>query len=90
MHECFVYSSHAQVLQVTFWHAYRDFFSNSKVVEQLLSASEVIKNVQVAFPAAQAKLWADERGEKKFVIAGIGFRKGGGEYTRRGVVLTRS
>jgi chromatin structure-remodeling complex subunit RSC9 len=76
MHESFVYSSHAQLLQVTFWHAYREFFNNPAVVEQLLSASEVIKNVQVAFPAAQAKLWSDERGEKKFVIAGLGFRKG--------------
>lgn len=76
MHESFVYSSHAQLLQVTFWQAYREFFNNPAVVEQLLSASEVIKNVQVAFPAAQAKLWSDERGEKKFVIAGLGFRKG--------------
>lgn len=80
MHESFVYSSHSQLPQVTFWHAYRDFFSSPAVVEQLLSASEVIKNVQVAFPAAQAKLLADERGEKKFVIAGLGFRKGDGEY----------
>ncbi|TXT09163.1 hypothetical protein VHUM_02637 [Vanrija humicola] len=76
MHETFVYCSHAQLLQVTFWHAYRDFFSNAATVEQLLSASEVIKNVTVAFPAAQAKLWTDERGDTKFVISGMGFRKG--------------
>lgn len=82
MHETFVYSSHAQLLQVTFWHAYRDFFSHSSTVEQLLSASEVIKNVAVAFPAAQAKLWQDESGERKFVIAGLGFRKGGPEVDR--------
>lgn len=82
MHETFVYSSHSQLLQVTFWHAYRDFFSNPATVEQLLSASEVIKNVQVAFPAAQAKLWADERGERKFVIAGLGFRNGTADTDR--------
>lgn len=82
MHETFVYSSQAQLLQVTFWHAYRDFFSNPATVEQLLSASEVIKNVQVAFPAAQAKLWADENGERKFVIAGLGFRQGSGDTDR--------
>lgn len=82
MHETFVYSSQSQLLQVTFWHAYRDFFSNPATVEQLLSASEVIKNVQVAFPAAQAKLWTDEHGERKFVIAGLGFRKGSGDTDR--------
>ncbi|BEJ16177.1 hypothetical protein CspHIS471_0507820 [Cutaneotrichosporon sp. HIS471] len=76
MHETFVYSSQAQLLQVTFWHAYRDFFSNPATVEQLLSASEVIKNVQVAFPAAQAKLFTDENGERKFIISGLGFRQG--------------
>ncbi|GMK55732.1 hypothetical protein CspeluHIS016_0207880 [Cutaneotrichosporon spelunceum] len=76
MHETFVYSSKAQLLQVTFWHAYRDFFSNPATVEQLLSASEVIKNVQVAFPAAQAKLFTDENGERKFIISGLGFRQG--------------
>jgi chromatin structure-remodeling complex subunit RSC9 len=79
MHESFGYSSDAQVMQVTFWQAYRDFFSHKNVTEQLLSASEVIKNVQIAFPAAQPKMWTDERGESKFVIAGIGFRKGGSE-----------
>lgn len=82
MHECFVYSSHAQLLQTTFWNAYREFFANPATREQLLSASEVIKNVQLAFPAAQAKLWKDERGESKFVIAGIGFRKGSADMDR--------
>ncbi len=76
MHETFVYSSKAQLLQVTFWHAYRDFFSNPATVEQLLSASEVIKNVQVAFPAAQAKLFTEDNGERKFIISGLGFRQG--------------
>lgn len=88
MHETFVYSSQAQLLQVTFWHAYRNFFSNPKTVEPLLSASEVIKNVQIAFPAAQAKLWTDERGEKRFVIAGLGFRKGSCEFTSAVVYWT--
>lgn len=81
MHETFVYSSHSQLLQVTFWHAYRDFFQNPAAAEPMLSASEVIKNVTVAFPGAQARIWTDERGENKFVIAGMGFRKGSGTYS---------
>lgn len=79
MHESFVYSSMSQLLQVTFWHSYRDFFNNSQVSDQLLSASEVIKNVTVAFPGAAAKVWVDDAGQQKFVVAGIGFRKSGGE-----------
>ncbi|WVR04961.1 hypothetical protein IAU60_001973 [Kwoniella sp. DSM 27419] len=75
MHETFVYSSTSQLLQVTFWHAYRDFFQNPSTVEALLSASEVIKNVTIAFPGAAAKVWTDAMGAQKFVIAGMGFRK---------------
>ncbi|WRT66848.1 uncharacterized protein IL334_003811 [Kwoniella shivajii] len=75
MHEAFVYSSTSQLLQVTFWHAYRDFFQNPSTIEPLLSAAEVIKNVTIAFPGAMAKVWTDEMGGQKFVIAGIGFRK---------------
>jgi chromatin structure-remodeling complex subunit RSC9 len=79
MHETFVYSSTTTLLQVTFWHAYRDFFQNPSTADPLLSASEVIKNVSIAFPGASAKVWADELGNQKFIIAGIGFRKGSGE-----------
>ncbi|CAK9781521.1 hypothetical protein CC85DRAFT_282658 [Cutaneotrichosporon oleaginosum] len=86
MHETFVYSSQAQLLQVSFWHAYRDFFSNPATVEQLLSASEVIKNVQVAFPAAQAKLFTEKDGERKFIISGLGFRQGSDGADRFGCV----
>lgn len=74
MHETFVYSSTSQLLQVTFWHAYRDFFQNPATLDPLLSASEVIKNVTIAFPGASAKVWQDN-GVQKFVIAGMGFRK---------------
>ncbi|OCF35342.1 hypothetical protein I317_07197 [Kwoniella heveanensis CBS 569] len=82
MHETFVYSSTSQLLQVTFWHAYRDFFQNPATVEALLSASEVIKNVTIAFPGAMAKVWTDAAGGQKFVIAGIGFRKGSDDEER--------
>lgn len=78
MHQSFVYSSTAQVLQVTFWHAYRDFFTNPACVEPMLSASDVIKNVTAAFPGASAKVWTDATGAQKFVIAGVGFRKRSG------------
>ncbi len=79
MHETFVYSSRSQLLQVTFWHAYRDFFTHTSTVEQLLSASDVIKNVTIAFPGASAKVWTDATGQQKFVIAGMGFRRSVGE-----------
>ncbi|WVW83464.1 hypothetical protein I302_105485 [Kwoniella bestiolae CBS 10118] len=82
MHETFVYSSTSQLLQVTFWHAYRDFFQNPSTVDPLLSASEVIKNVTVAFPGAMAKVWTDELGGQKFVIAGMGFRRGNDDQER--------
>ncbi|KAK8870034.1 hypothetical protein IAR55_000604 [Kwoniella newhampshirensis] len=82
MHETFVYSSTSQLLQVTFWHAYRDFFQNPSTVEALLSASEVIKNVTIAFPGASAKIWQDEMGNQKFVIAGMGFRKSSDDEDR--------
>jgi chromatin structure-remodeling complex subunit RSC9 len=81
MHETFVYCSTSQLLQVTFWHAYRDFFQHPSTVDQLLSASEVIKNVTIAFPGASAKVWYDEKGEQKFVIAGMGFRRGSGMFS---------
>ncbi|KAL7424576.1 Chromatin structure-remodeling complex protein rsc9 [Cryptotrichosporon argae] len=75
MHETFTYSSASQLLQVAFWHAYRDFFNNPACSEQMLSASEVIKNVSIAFPHAKPKVVTDEgAGERRFVIDGIGFR----------------
>ncbi|EIW70248.1 hypothetical protein TREMEDRAFT_38872 [Tremella mesenterica DSM 1558] len=82
MHEIFVYSSIAHLPQVTFWHAYREFFASPAAVEQMLSASEVIKNVTIAFPGASARVWTDATGSQKFVIAGIGFRKGSDEEDR--------
>lgn len=90
MHETFVYSSTSHVLQVSFWHAYRDFFQHPSTLEPLLSASEAIKNVTVAFPGAPAKIWTDERGEQKFVLAGLGFRKGSGECFVLVVILLGS
>lgn len=79
MHENFVYCSTSTVLQVTFWHAYRDFFSAAATQEPMLSASEVIKNVTVAFPCASPKVIKEPTGETKFVIWGLGWRKGAGE-----------
>ena len=92
MHESFVYCSTSQLLQVTFWHAYREFIQHSKTVHPLLSASEVIKSVTVAFPGASAKVRTDPAGQR-FVVAGIGFRKSSGEaflYHRFPWPLTRA
>lgn len=73
MHESFVYSAQGQVLQVDFWHAYREFFNTPERVEPMLSAAEVIKNVAVSFPGTGAKVINGGNGQK-FVIAGLGFR----------------
>lgn len=89
MHQAFVYSSTAQVLQVTFWHAYRDFFTNPACVEPMLSASDVIKNVTAAFPGASAKVWTDASGAQKFVIAGVGFRKRSGTCSQTFWIYSR-
>ena len=82
MHENFVYCSNSTILQVTFWHAYRDFFSALPTSDQMLSASEVIKNVTVAFPCASAKVVQEPSGNK-FVIWGLGWRKASGESLSR-------
>lgn len=76
-----MYCSNSTILQVTFWHAYREFFSNVPATDPMLSASEVIKNVTVAFPCASAKVIQEPTGENKFVIWGLGWRKGSGEWT---------
>jgi len=80
MHENFVYSATSSVLQVTFWHAYRDFFTREAPHEQMLTASEVIKNVTIAFPGSSPKVVQDPNGPNKFVIWGLGWRKGSGTH----------
>lgn len=55
-----------------------------------MSASEAIKNVTVAFPGAPAKIWTDERGEQKFVLSGIAFRRGTGGYFLSSIPLGHS
>ena len=79
MHENFVYSSTSSILQVTFWHAYRDFFTSAAPHEHMLSASEVIKNVTIAFPGSSPKVVQEPTGNK-FVIWGLGWRKGSGMF----------
>jgi len=41
-HSGFALSDEERYYEVTFWHAYRDFFSNSKVVEQRHSSVEYL------------------------------------------------
>jgi chromatin structure-remodeling complex subunit RSC9 len=81
MHENFVYSATSSILQVTFWHAYRDFFTREAPHEQMLTASEVIKNVTAAFPGSSPKVIQEPTGNK-FVIWGLGWRKGSGEFSK--------
>ena len=63
------------MLQVDFWHAYREFFTTDDRVEPMLTAAEMIKNVALAFPGTGAKVMMGPNGVQKFVIAGLGFRK---------------
>ena len=76
MHKTFAANPSAELTQITFWTAYKDFFAAHS---SLLSASEVIKNVTTAFPGALAKVTVLPDGTNRFVIAGLGFRKATGE-----------
>ncbi|WVQ78240.1 hypothetical protein IAT38_000323 [Cryptococcus sp. DSM 104549] len=82
MRETFVYNSTSHIPQVTFWHSYREFFQNPSTKDSLISAADVIKNVSKAFEGVSAKVWVDEHGQQKFVIAGMGFRKVSDEQER--------
>jgi hypothetical protein len=75
MHETFVYSTTGSVLQVEFWQAYNRYFDTPDAVHPRLNASDVIKNVTVAFPGTGARVEMDETGQgKRFVIGGLGYR----------------
>jgi len=69
----FVGRSNGEVTQVDFWNLYKEAFSAHTNVHPMLPAAEVIKNVTVVFPQAQAMVLPGAT--PRFVIRGIDRRK---------------
>lgn len=73
----FIAKAEGELTQVDFWTNYRDLFTPF-TQQNLLVASELIKNVSTVFPNAQAMVIpaaADGSHPQKFVIKGIARRK---------------
>jgi chromatin structure-remodeling complex subunit RSC9 len=68
----FIAKSESELTQVDFWNLYKDTFLPFPETN-LLPASEVIKNVTVVFPQAQAMVLTDPT--QRFVIRGVDRRK---------------
>jgi chromatin structure-remodeling complex subunit RSC9 len=69
----FVGRPYGEVTQVDFWNLYKESFSAHTNVHPMLPAAEVIKNVTVVFPQAQAMVLPGLT--PRFVIRGIDRRK---------------
>ncbi|KAI0275010.1 hypothetical protein BC834DRAFT_921193 [Gloeopeniophorella convolvens] len=69
----FVAKSDGELTQVDFWNLYKDVFVPYQDQYQLLVASDVIKNVNVVFPQAQAMVLQGP--PQKFVVRGVDRRK---------------
>src|ERR1700722_7580419 len=70
MKAMFVADAEGELTQVDFWNLYKDVFTPFQNRFPLLVASDVIKNVNVGFPQAQAMVLAG-----KFVVKGVDRRK---------------
>ena len=73
MRTLFVADPNGELTQVDFWTAYKDIFTPFQEQTPLLVASDVIKNVSIAFTRAQAMVL--DGPPQKFVIRGINKRK---------------
>jgi chromatin structure-remodeling complex subunit RSC9 len=69
----FVGRLNGEVTQVDFWNLYKEAFSAHISTQPMLPAAEVIKNVTVVFPQAQAMVLPGTT--PRFVIRGIDRRK---------------
>ncbi|KAJ7161405.1 hypothetical protein C8R43DRAFT_333607 [Mycena crocata] len=69
----FVAKPDGELTQVDFWNLYKDAFSPYSSEHPLLVASDVIKNVSVVFPSAQAMVLQGE--VQKFVVRGVDRRQ---------------
>ncbi|KAJ7751315.1 hypothetical protein DFH07DRAFT_826883 [Mycena maculata] len=73
MKAMFVAKTDGELTQVEFWNLYKDTFSPYVKEHPLLVASDVIKNVSVVFPSAQAMVLQGE--VQKFIVRGVDRRK---------------
>jgi chromatin structure-remodeling complex subunit RSC9 len=69
----FVAKADGELTQVDFWHLYKDVFAPHQERFPLLVASDVIKNVNVVFPQAQAMVLPGP--PQRFVVRGVDRRK---------------
>ena len=69
----FVAKPEGELTQVDFWNLYKDVFVPYQDQYHLLVASDVIKNVNVVFPQAQAMVLPGP--PQKFVVRGVDRRK---------------
>ncbi|KAF9015635.1 hypothetical protein BDQ17DRAFT_1341399 [Cyathus striatus] len=69
----FVPKTDGELTQVDFWNLYKDAFSPYQDKYPLLVASDVIKNVSLVFPQAQAMVLQGP--VQKFVVRGVDRRK---------------
>ena len=69
----FVAKPEGELTQVDFWNLYKDVFVPFQDQYHLLVASDVIKNVNVVFPQAQAMVLPGP--PQKFVVRGVDRRK---------------
>ncbi|KAF8216041.1 hypothetical protein K438DRAFT_1799972 [Mycena galopus ATCC 62051] len=69
----FVAKPDGELTQVDFWNLYKDAFSPFSEEHPLLVASDVIKNVSVVFPSAQAMVL--QGNVQKFIVRGVDRRK---------------
>ena len=69
----FVAKPEGELTQVDFWNLYKDIFVPYQDQYHLLVASDVIKNVNVVFPQAQAMVLPGP--PQKFVVRGVDRRK---------------
>ncbi|KAI0068086.1 hypothetical protein BV25DRAFT_1818450 [Artomyces pyxidatus] len=72
----FVALPEGELTQVDFWNLYKDVFVPFQDQHHLLVASDVIKNVNVVFPQAQAMVLPSVSGtQQRFVVRGVDRRK---------------
>ncbi|PCH33968.1 hypothetical protein WOLCODRAFT_94546 [Wolfiporia cocos MD-104 SS10] len=73
MRAMFVAKPNSEVTQVDFWNLYKDTFSPYQERHVLLVASDVIKNVTLVFPLAQAMVLPGP--PQRFIVRGVDRRK---------------
>ncbi|KAF8665261.1 hypothetical protein AX16_000282 [Volvariella volvacea WC 439] len=73
MRTMFVAKADGEVTQVDFWNLYKDSFSPYPTKHPLLVASDVIKNVSLVFPQAQAMVLQEPI--QRFIVRGVDRRK---------------